>query len=208
MTTKKKLQTFFDARHDDAKYIQTYEENLEFFGELLRTGRSEELDFVLPIKLLKYADPLNQTGQYSKALKVLHEVEQDLSKLKGRSKWYEQYEESLMFLKGVCLSRLKRYKQSNQQFGELLSRSRVNENYLNWYRSNRKALIDRYSWPILIGGVAAYLVLQGMEWLDFGPRLPLVNASVLAIGLLALVIPAILKFFIDRSSPPTLASRE
>lgn len=200
MTTKKKLQAFFDASHDKAQYIQAYEENVEFFNELLHTGRAEELEYVLPIKLLKYADPLGQSGQYTKALRVLGEVERDLPKLRGRSKWHDQYNESLTFLTAVNLARLKRYAESNSHFQKLLSGKRSNENYENWYRSNRKALVDRYLTPIMVLGVLGYLLLFVVEWLVPEWNVTWVRASLLAIALMALVVSSLYKYWIDRTA--------
>lgn len=202
MTTKKKLQAFFDASHEKAQYIQVYEENIEFFNELLHTGRAEELDYVLPIKLLKYADPLGQSGQYAKALRVLGEVERDLPKLRGRSNWYDQYNESLTFLTAVNLARLKRYSDSNSLFLKLLAGKRSNENYENWYRSNRKALVDRYLTPIMVLGVLGYLLLFVVEWLVPEWDITLVRTSLLAIALIALVGSSLYKYWVDRTASP------
>lgn len=189
MTTKKKLQAFFDSPQDDLKYIQVYEENRAFFDELLGTGRWEELDFVIPIKLLKYADPLNKSGNHTKALRVLKEVERDLPKLKGRSKWHDRYDESLNFLTGVCLSKMKRYKESNIHFAELLRRNKAHDNYANWYRSNLKAMVSRYSSPVMIAAFSVYLVLffLGLVWPEL--EFPMIKAGAMIVALLAIVGP-------------------
>ncbi|MBS1546279.1 MAG: hypothetical protein JST38_04505 [Bacteroidetes bacterium] len=200
MTTKKKLQAFFDAAHPKAQYIQAYEENIEFFNELLHTGRAEELDYVLPIKLLKYADPLGQSGQYAKALRVLGEVERDLPKLRGRSKWFDQYDESLTFLIAVNLARMKRYADSNSHFQKLLSSNRSNESYENWYRSNKKALVDRYLTTIMVLGVLGYLLLFLVEWLVPEWNVTWVRTSLLAIALMALAGSSLYKYWIGRSN--------
>jgi tetratricopeptide (TPR) repeat protein len=201
MNTKKKLQAFFDETHDKAQYIQAYEENKAYFDELLRTGRWEEIDFVLPIKLWKYADSLGQSGQYSKALKVLSEVERDLPKLKGRSRWHAMYEESLTFLKAVNLARLKRYKESNELLKELLTAKRPNENYANWYRSNQKALVDRFLQPVMIVSMLGYLVILGLDWLDLVRVSIWMRTIAFAVSISAFVGSWIYGKWIDRSIP-------
>ena len=199
MNTKKKLQAFFDEPHDKAQYIQAYEENKAYFDELLRTGRWEEIDFVIPIKLWKYADSLGQIGQYSKALKVLNEVEAELPKLKGRSKWFGKYEESCTFLKAINLARLKRYKESNQLLQKLLSAKRPNENYLNWYRSNKKAMVGRYLQPIMIIAMVCYLILLGLEWADAVALSPWMRSVALTVSLSAFIGTWVYGQWIDRT---------
>lgn len=198
MTTKKKLQAFFDERHEDAQYISVYEENIEFFNDLLRTGRAEELDYVLPIKLLRYADPLGQSGQYSKALRVLGEVEADLPKLRGRSEWYAMYEESLTFLKAVNLARLKRYKESNILFQKLLQGKHENERYADWYRSNLKSMVTRYTNAIAVvgGGAIIFCVVGG--WLFPGFNVGAFQTMALIVLTLSLIVPMLFSYWVDR----------
>jgi hypothetical protein len=201
MNTKKKLQAFFDQKHDKAQYIQAYEENKAFFDELLRTGRWEEIDFVVPIKLWKYADSLGQIGQYSKALKVLNEVEAELPKLKGRSKWFGKYQESFTFLKAINLARLKQYKKSNELFHKLLAGKQVNENYVNWYRSNKKAMVSRYLQPIMVISMLCYLILLGLEWSDVVAVSAWMRSVVLTVSLSAFIGTWIYGQWIDRTVP-------
>ena len=208
MTTKKKLEAFCYDEHDDAQFIQKYEENLEFFNGLLRTGSWEDLELVLHIKLLKYADPLNHVGRFPEALRVLNEVEDDLKKLYGRSNWYDKYKENLNFLKAVCLSRTKRYSESNQYFLKLLAKDQVDDNYLKWYRSNMKHLVNRLSWQVMIGCVIVYLGLLGLEWINPELNWPWMNLSVLTVGLLTLVSPYVMAYLIDRSKMVRSVARQ
>lgn len=201
MNTKQKLQAFFDQKHDKAQYIQAYEENKAFFDELLRTGRWEEIDFVIPIKLWKYADSLGQIGQYSKALKVLNEVEAELPKLKGRSKWFGKYQESFTFLKAINLARLKQYKESNELLQKLLAGKQVNENYLNWYRSNKKAMVGRYLQPIMIIAMLCYLILLGLEWSDVVAVSAWMRSVALTVSLSAFIGTWTYGQWIDRTVP-------
>ncbi len=201
MTTKAELQDLFYSTQEEWKYIQLYEENIVYFNGLLQTGRVDEIEFVLPIKLLKYADPLNKTGNYSKALNVLEEVDRDLTKLKGKSKEYKSYKEFMTFLKGVCLGRLKHYKSSNREFRKLLTVNPDNEKYLDWYRSNQKNQIHKFTWPLVMGGIAAYLIVLGIEFTLKDVSLPWVRTATLVVAFLALVIPSLLMFLINRTKP-------
>jgi tetratricopeptide (TPR) repeat protein len=201
MTTKEELQEFFYSAQENWKYIQMYEENIIYFNGLLQTGRVEEIEFVLPIKLLGYVDPLNKTGNYSKALKVLDEVDKDLVKLKGKSKEYKAYKEFMTFLKGVCLGRLKHYKASNKEFRKLLTVDPDNEKYLDWYRGNQKDQIYKVSWPLVISGMTGYLMVLGLEFALDDVSWPLVRSATLLLASLALVIPSILMLWINRTKP-------
>ena len=164
MNSKAKIQTFFDSQHENIQYIEKYEENIEFFNNLLKNGHKEDIEFVIPIKMYHYADPLNQTGNYSKALTVLTEIEEDIEKLKGQSKRYNQFLEGVTFLKGVCLARLKKYKESNIEFTKLLKKNPTNDRYINWYKSNKKNEIDRLFWIFLILGLGYYLLVIILEF--------------------------------------------
>jgi len=200
MNTKKKLQAFFDAPHDKAQYIHAYEENKAFFDELIRTGRWEEIDFVIPIKLWKYADPLGQTGQYSKALRVLTEVEAALPKLRGRTEWYAMYEESLTFLKAVNLSRLKRYKESNVLFQKLLKGKQVNERYADWYRSNLKSMASGYLEPAMIIGSICLVLSIVAGWMSPAWKVLWLQTTLLVVVLVLWVGQTLHGYWIDRTS--------
>jgi len=200
MNTKKKLQAFFDETHDKAQYIQAYEENKTFFDELLRTGRWEEIDFVIPIKLWKYADSLGQVGQYSKALKVLSEIESDLPKLKGRSKWFGKYEESLIFLKAINLARLKRYKESNELLKKLLNGKQVNKRYEDWYRSNLKSMASRYLEPAMIIGSICLVLSIVAGWMSPAWKILWLQTTLLVVVLVLWVGQTLHGYWIDRTS--------
>ncbi len=200
MNTKKKLQAFFDEPHDKAQYIQAYEENKTYFDELLRTGRWEEIDFVIPIKLWRYADALGQSGQYSKALKVLNEVEADLPKLKGRSRWFPQYEEIHTFLKAFNLARLKRYKESNELFKKLLNGNQKNERYEDWYRSNLKSMASRYLEPaMIIGSICLFLSIVA-GWTNAEWQVLWLQTTLLVVVLVSWIGKTLYGYWVDRRS--------
>ena len=186
MNTKSKIKSFFDSKQEDFLYIEKYEETEGFFNDLLKNGHKEDIEFVIPIKMYKYADPLNQTGNYIKALAILGEIEKDLEKLKGQSKFYNQYSESVIFLKGVCLARLKRYNKSNKEFKKLLDKKGNNEKFVHWYKSNKKKAIARIlDWIAIIGGTY-YFIILGLEILKLKHENLIVRDIGLAVGIIAL----------------------
>ena len=150
MTTKGKLKVFFDNEQDYMKLVEKYEENINFFNDLLKNGHKEDLEFVIPIKIYKYAFSLDRKGLYTKALSVANEVENDLEKLRGQSQWYKVYCEGLLHLKGCCFGRLKKYKESNKYFKELLKKEPTNDKYIEWYQLNKEDQIYDISNSIVI----------------------------------------------------------
>jgi tetratricopeptide (TPR) repeat protein len=200
MNSKTKIQTFFNSKHENIQYIEKYEENIEFFNDLLNNGHKEDIEFVIPIKMYHYADPLNQTGNYSKALTILAEIEIDIERLKGQSKWYNQFLESVTFLKGVCLARLKKYKKSNIEFTKILKKNPTNDRYIDWYKSNKKNQIDRISWVFMILGLGYYFVVLIIQF--FGHRIEnlILREVGLATALLAILGSFVWKKLVDKQT--------
>ena len=163
MESRKKLKAFFDSKQEDEAYIQKYEENKHFFDQLLFTGHVQDIEFVLAIKLYQYTDPLNKTGKLGEALTALKEVEQDIAKLKGKSKLYDQLLEGATYMKGVCLSKLKRYQASNEEFKKLLTKDPGNKNFIVWYKRNQKNHISRILGRITYIGIAYYLIMLALD---------------------------------------------
>ena len=158
MTTKGNLNSFFNTENEELKLIEKYEENISFFNDLLMNGHKEDIEFVVPIKIYKYADSLQRKGYYTKALKILDEVEKDLEKLRGQSKWYEMYSEGVMFFKGVSLGRLKKYRESNKYFKQLVEKNPTNDNFINWYKSNKQYQIEDISNFIVLAAMTIFFV--------------------------------------------------
>ena len=198
MNSKNKLRTFFDSNQDNEKYIQKYEENKDFFNDLLTTGHKEDIEFVLPIKLYKYADPLNKTGNYKKALSIISEVENDLNKIKGQSKYYNQFLEGVTFLSGVCLGKLKRYRESNKEFEKLLRINPSNKNFIGWYKTNKKNAISRIKNRVIQIGIIFYLAVLLIEMSNDEIKLFLIREIGLVIAFVAMGISYILKKKIDK----------
>ena len=198
MNSKNKLRTFFDSKQDNEKYIQKYEENKNFFNDLLTTGHKEDIEFVLPIKLYKYADPLNKIGNYKKALDVILEVENDLNKIKGQSKFYYQYLEGVIFLRGVCLGKIKRYRASNKEFKKLLQSNPNNKNFIGWYKTNQKNEILRIKNRVIQIGILFYLTVLVIEIANDEIKLISIREIGLAIAFLAMGTSYILKKKIDK----------
>jgi tetratricopeptide (TPR) repeat protein len=200
MNTKSKIKDFFDSKQDNIQYIDKYEENLDFFNDLLRNGHKEDIEFVIPIKMYKYADSLNQTGKYKKALDVLLEIENDLDKLKGQSKWYNQYIEGVTFFKGVCLGRLKKYADSNKEFEKLLRKTSDNDNFIHWYKSNKKNQISNIMNKITIIGVIIYLIILFADFMGHKVNNLIIREFGLAIALLSFAMSYIWRKMIDRQT--------
>ena len=158
MTTKGKLKAFFDTEKESLKLIEKYEENIVFFNDLLKNGHREDVEFVIPIKMYNYAFSLEKKGYYTKAFSVANEIERDLERLRGQSKWYSMYSEGVVFLKGMCLGRLKKYRESNKYFKQLVEKKPTNDNFVDWYKSNKKNQIGKISNVIVIVLMSIYLM--------------------------------------------------
>lgn len=200
MNSKTKIQNFFDSKHENIQYIEKYEENIEFFNNLLKNGHKEDIEFVIPIKMYHYAEPLNQTGNYSKALTVLAEIKTDIEKLKGQSKRYSQFLEGVTFLKGVCLARLKKYKESNKEFTKILKKNPTNDRYINWFKSNKKNEIDRIFWIFMIFGLGYYFLVLIIQFSGHKIENMILREIGSAIVLLAIVGSFAWKKLIDKQT--------
>ncbi|MCD4773774.1 MAG: hypothetical protein K8R41_10375 [Bacteroidales bacterium] len=198
MNIKSKLQVFFDSKQDNAQYIEKYEENIRFFNDLLQNGRKEDVEYVIPIKMYKYADPLNLTGNFQKSLTILYEIDNDLERIKGQSKWYKQYFEGVTFLKGVCLGRLKKYKDSNVEFKKLLLKNPGNDNYIDWYKSNKKNEIERILNRIAVVAVTYYLLVIFADFMGKEIENIILREIGLVIALLSFVTSYIWRKIIDK----------
>lgn len=200
MNTKSKIKSFFDSKQEYFQYIEKYEENKDFFNDLLKNGYKEDIEFVIPIKMYKYADSLNQTGNYIKSLAILREIETDLEKLKGQSKFYNQYSESVIFLKGVCLARLKKYNKSNIEFKKLLDKKENKENFQNWYKLNKKKSIARILDWIAISGGTYYFIILGLEIFKLKQENFIVRDIGLAVGVTAIAASYLWKKITDKKA--------
>ena len=200
MNRKSKIQAFFDSKQKKAAYIDKYEENLEFFNDLLINGHKEDIEFVIPIKMYNYADSLNQTGNYSKALTVLHEIEKDLDKIKGQSKWYNLYLEGVTFNKGVCLGRLKRYKDSNIEFEKVLRKNPTNDNFIDWYKSNKKNEIGQILDKITVIAIGYYVIVVIADFLGYKIENIIIRDIGIVVGLLSFVVSYLWKKLIDKKT--------
>ena len=200
MNRKSKIKAFFNSKQEKAAYIDKYEENLDFFNDLLINGHKEDIEFVIPIKIYNYADSLKHTGDYSKALTVLSEVEKDLEKIKGQSKWYNQYLEGVTFHKGVCLARLKRYKDSNIEFEKVLRKNPTNDNFIDWYKSNKKNEIGRILDGIAVISVSYYVIVVIADFIGYEIENILIRDIGLVVGLLSFVVSYLWKKMIDKKT--------
>jgi Mg2+ and Co2+ transporter CorA len=198
MNTKRRIKDFFDSKQDNNQYVEKYEEHLKYFNDLLKNGHIEDVEFVISIKMYKYADPLNQIGKYKKALKVLSEIDNDLVRLKGQSKLYIQYLEGATFLKGVCLGRLKKYVESNKEFEKLLHKTHDNDRFIEWYKSNKKNHISNILDKISIFGVIFYLAILIADFMGYKIENLSIRVFGLILALIAFVTSNIWRRLIDK----------
>jgi len=101
---------------------------------------------------------LQKEGYYKKAYSVADEIEKDLEKLNGESEWYEMYSEGVMFLKGLCLGRQRKYRESNKYFKQLVDKKPTNDNFVDWYKSNKENQIGEFFNVTVIVLVSIYLL--------------------------------------------------
>ena len=158
MATKEKLEAFFDTEKNGLKLIEKYEENIVFFNNLLESGHEEDVEFVISIKVYNYAFSLQFEGFYNKAFSIACEIEKDLEKLKVQLECYEIYLESITFLKGVCLGRLRKYRESNKYFKQLVEKTPTNDRYIDWYKLNKGYQIEKISNVIAIVALSIYIL--------------------------------------------------
>jgi len=200
MESKKTLKKFFDSNKEKFEYIDMFEKNKNFFNELLKNGHVEDFDFAISVKIFKYADPLNQTGHYKKALSILYEIENDLEKFKGQFKWYKMYSEHTTFLKGVCLGRLKRYRESNVEFKKILELNQNNDRYKEWYKSNMTSQINEILNTIALVGLILFIILIITDFT--GPKIEnkTIKYIIMIVAFIAVTLTYILGKIINRKS--------
>ena len=185
MTRKNKLKIFFDSDHTAIEKIEMYESNISFFNELIKSQKIEEMNFVLPIKLLSYVVALRNEGFYKKCLTIIAELENELDLMKGRSDTYRGYLESLLFSKGICLRKLHMYKKSNTVFSVLLKMEPDNDRYFEWYNFNRADILERYASPVLISLMGFGLTAIGIGYLGYNNQVLKIFANLsVIVGLL------------------------
>ena len=200
LTNKEELTEFFATEKEGLKLIEKYEKNIDFFDDLLEKGSVDDILLVVSIKIHKYADPLITNGCYTKAFKALEGVENDLEKVREDSEWYEFYAEKAVFLKAVCLGRLRKYRESNQYFEELIKKNPENDGYLDWYKSNNKNQMGNVANGIAIAGLAIYLLSIAINIVSISDfQIPkAIELSALSITILALTTSYIWGKIIDK----------
>ena len=200
MTTKEELQAFFDREKEYLNLIEKYEENIIFFNHLLKNGHEEDVEFAIQIKTCKYADSLIQKGYFTKASKVLDEIENDLEKIESQSKWHEIYSEHVTFLKGVSFGLLKKHRKSNQYFKQLIKKQPINDNYIGWYKSNKKRHIDKILNRIGIVALCFVLIFIVLDIVKIQVlKVPIIIEAIFWITLLSsILISFVWKKIIDK----------
>ncbi|MCB0477260.1 MAG: hypothetical protein KDC84_03800 [Crocinitomicaceae bacterium] len=199
MNRKTKLKKFFRSSQADLAYISEYESNQDYIEELVSNGYNEDLEVFLPIKLLKYADPLIKTGNYTKALKIILEIEESLKKMRS-SKYYKPHFDYTMFLKAVCLGRLKKNNESNGILTDLLIKTPDNEKFSNWYRWNLKQKVDRVMIPFQFITIGIYLIMLVLDLIGYEGKNDLVQRLSFVLALVSVVVSYLIKKWIDNKT--------
>ncbi|MPQ49110.1 hypothetical protein GCQ56_19090 [Marinifilum sp. N1E240] len=198
MTNRSKIKTFFNSNRKDFEYIEEYKKNKIFFNDLLQNGRREDIEFVLEIKISNYISPLSREGFYTEALKELEGIEIYLEKIRTHSKLYKLHIEACIFQRGLCLGRLKRYKESNIEFEKLLEKHPTNDNYIDWYKTNKKKNLNRYFELGAMISFGTYLLILLMEFVNSELHFPSkIKGYILFIGATSIVLPHIIDKIID-----------
>lgn len=157
MESKKTLQRYFEQSHSNTEFVIKYEENKNYFKELLHTGHKEDLEFVINIWLSNYINALILEGRYKTAMKEISDLELVLNKIKGVSEAYRIFYEGTLFLKGVNLRHLKKYKESNVVFREYITLNPTNDKAINWYKANLKSRITIITESVAFIGLFMWL---------------------------------------------------
>lgn len=185
MGNKKTLKIFFESKRKDEEYIEKFEDNILYFNELLSSGHKEDLEFALNIKIYNYIYPLSYSGNYSKALEVAIATEKELEKIKGQSTLFKLFSEGCRFQKALNLSRLKRYKESNVEFEELLKNNPTNDNFLDWHKSNQANIIWGVFNKIIYVSIGFYICIMIIDFIGYEIDNHILRTIGLIIGLLA-----------------------
>jgi len=200
MTKKEELKVFFETERERKKKIARYEENNIFFNHLLKNGNEEDVEFAILIKMYNYASHLQEDGYYKKANSVADEIEKDLERLKGQSELYEMYLEGITFLKGVCLGRLRKHKESNKYFKQLVEKNPTNDNFVDWYKSNKKNQIAKIANTIAMVAISIVIVGIILNYLSI-PNLnvPIIISAIMwTVWLLAHLVSYVWRKIIDK----------
>jgi tetratricopeptide (TPR) repeat protein len=193
---RKKLEEFFDSEKSRSEYIEKYEENEEFFNELLHEGTQNDIERVLAILIYKYIDSLLHKKFDKKAYQVIIETEKTLEVLKGKSKMYDLYLEGITFCKGRSLSWLKRNREAIKEFEKLLEKNPDNETFKYWYKENRKRIITNFFNRFLYIAMALITLSLLLRLIDFENRIGDIGIVIIVISL---IISWVWKYLINKS---------
>ena len=159
METRESLDNYFQSIQTHEAFIEKYEANADYFNNLLESNNLSDVEFALNIKLLYYINKLYHHGQYNKALKIICQTEKEVHKLKGVSKAYNIFNNTLTFNKGICLGRLKKYRASNIEIKKVLANDPTNDIYIGWIEGNNTSIFRQYNNALAIIGAIIILTI-------------------------------------------------
>lgn len=195
---KLKILEIFNETSNNVKIVVEYERNRLFIENIISKGDFyDQADFI-PIKLT-YVNSLIQVGRFTDALSVVESAISQLEEMDGNWSYHKDYRKYSIFLKGVGLGRLKKYKESNVLFKSLISQEPNNDIYAEWFRGNQIAIIRKLFFPILVVSVSFYFILIGLEFLGYESPFKMLRTISIGIGLFSFLIPEILSRVINKT---------
>ena|SRR6056297_1728830 len=142
---------------DNNSVIKFYESNSVYFENKRDFADQDELEDIARVKI-NYSYALHYKGHYSKAAKILKQIDSIVNKIKSNEILYDDY----LFVSGMNARRLKDVKLSNKYFEQLLELQPDNDLYRDWYNSNNEFLFYKKS---RIFGYIGLITLVGTSFL-------------------------------------------
>lgn len=128
--------------NNSAETIEFYNENRSYFDNYDEITDEEAIEDLVFIKL-KYCDAIEKKNFYSEAADILEHIHILLDSIKEKSTKYNRYFESALFYEAAILGRQKKYSESNNKIAKLIIIDPENENYKEWFDSNKVNIIDK-----------------------------------------------------------------
>lgn len=161
--------------------IDFYERNALYFENISKHREGEEIEELANIQI-SYILALEKKRHYSKASKLLQQVETLFNKLKD-SPSFDKVNERYIFASGVIAQRLKKYEDSQNYFTKLIKIDPDNDLYKNWYESNKDWLCHQ---KLKIVGYIGTAILFGS--ILFGDAIELSRDLKLKLDIIAIIL--------------------
>lgn len=154
MTIEEQLNNIDWKNH--TQVIDFYESNLVYFENYQFINGQEKISEFIDIKL-HYSNSLFENSHFEKVLKISEQVDELLTRLKNDHWNFEQSKRHSLFLKGMALGNMKRFKESYPIFKYLLKSDPDHYYYKIWYNYAKLGL---YNWLFhglaIVGGILIF----------------------------------------------------